>query len=107
VNLLARELNRGNKEVEKAQGNLVFLWAGNNYPCVADRTTAEQLLTLGGEQMHSDLALHVRASLLPNPGPREKQVIAFDGRSYRIDKVAKIHGGGIVTLICQDKAQGA
>jgi len=107
VNLLARELNRGQKVVESAQGNLKFTWAGNDYPCTVNQGAAEQMLSIGGFQLHSDLTLIVRSAVLPATQPKEKQTLTFAGRGYRIDKVLTTHGGGLVTLVCNDPAQGA
>jgi hypothetical protein len=107
MNRLARELNRGQKEVEAAQGNLVFTWAGNDYPCTVNQGTAEQMLSIGGFQLHSDLTLIVRTGVLPSTKPKEKQTLTFAGRGYRIDKVLTTHGGGLTTLVCNDPAQGA
>jgi hypothetical protein len=107
VNRLARELTRGQKEVEAAQGNLVFTWAGANYPCTVNQTAASQMLDVGGFQLHSDLTLLVRTDVLPAVGPKEKQTLTFAGRSYRIDRVLVTHGGNITSLACNDPGQGA
>lgn len=107
MNRLARELTRNQKELEKAQGGLVFTWGGTDYACSATQSTAEQMLMVGGEQMHYMVTLSLRSDTLPTPGPKEKQTITFNGRLLRIDKVTVIHGGNITSLICQDVAQGA
>lgn len=105
--MLSRELNRGQKEIETAQGNPVFTWAGIEYPCTVSVASADQALTIGGFQMHSDLTVIVRGSVLPDTGPKENQLITFDGRGYSISKIVVNHGGDLVTLICNDPATGA
>lgn len=107
MNRLAREIKRSQREVEAAQGNLTFTWAGNSYACVADDTLAEGLLTIGGFQPGAALTLHVRSELLPSPGPAENQTVTFSGRTYRIDQLRTVHGCGIVELILEDPARSA
>ena len=75
--------------------------------------TGEKLYSLSDstkqilQNLHSDVTLIVRSAVLPSTRPKEKQILTFAARNYRIDRVLTTHGGDITTLVCNDPAQGA
>jgi|GEM_PF-3563913 len=106
MNRLSREITRSLREVEKSLGKPVFTWGGVDYPCCPNEATASKILGLGGFAVTADLLLFVRKSVLPEVGPREKQTLIFASKKYRIDKLGVLPGEEVITLMCNDAAEG-
>jgi hypothetical protein len=92
--------------MEKNLGGPTFNWAGADYPCVPNQATASKILGLGGFALTADLLLFVRTVVLPAVGPKEKQILMFSGKKYRIDKLGVLPGEEVVTLVCNDASEG-
>jgi hypothetical protein len=106
VNRISREITRNLRELEKSLGRPTFKWAGGDYPCCPNESTASKILGLGGFAVTADLLLFVRRGVLPDPGPREKQTLVFSGKKYRIDKLGVLPGEEVITLVCNDPSAG-
>jgi hypothetical protein len=105
MSAIGRELKRGMKELEHAVGKPVFTWpstGGQDYPCVANEASSSKVFGVGGFALEADLTLFVRLEVLPDPGPKEKQVIVYKGRKYRIDNLATLPGDEEMRMACND-----
>lgn len=106
MNRLSRELIRSLKETERNLGNPTFRFAGADIPCSPNEATTSKLLGLGGESLTADLTLFVRVAVLPATPPKEKQILTFRGREYRIDKIGRLAGDEVLSYICNDASEG-
>jgi hypothetical protein len=105
MNAMGRELRRGMKGLERSVGKPVFTWPSTSqdtYPCVANEASSSKIFGVGGFALEADLTLFVRAEVLPDPGPAEKQTILYKGRKYRIDSLAMLPGDEEIRMACND-----
>jgi len=101
---IAAEINRSQRQLEKALGHPVFYFNEAEYPCTTTTQTKSKEVNPGGFSLDADLNLFVRAAVFggePNyPKPHDK--INYRGTTYRIDSVAILPGSGQLKLACND-----
>lgn len=100
---IARDINRSQKELERALGKPTFTWYDSTYPCTTTSATKTKDLTPGGFSPDADLILFVRAELFAAddlPEPKEK--LTYRANVFRIADVVTLPGDGLLKLVCMD-----
>jgi hypothetical protein len=105
---IARNLNRSQKDLERALGRPTFTWNDGTYACTATSASKSKDLTPGGFTPEADLNLFVRAELFPSDGqPQPKDKLTYRGNLYRISEVVTLPGDGLLKLVCMDSNRKA
>jgi len=103
---VAKEAERGLKTMERALGGPTFCWAGKNYPCSPGKNDELKVLGEGGFAPEWTIALNVRTSVLPEPGPGLRQSFTYRGHTYRVAHLEPSADGAWVKIVGVDADQG-
>tara|TARA_Y100000588_G_C13784064_1_gene723701 strand:+ start:148 stop:465 length:318 start_codon:yes stop_codon:yes gene_type:complete len=84
------ELKDGLEELEEDFGT-TFNWHGVDYPCIpaVESRDSEYDSFAGGISRRDSSALIVRSDCLVNGFPVVRDMITYNGRSYRIDEIVR------------------
>ncbi len=87
-------------------------WNGADYPCQAGSAHRRKRNSPGGFALDADLVLYVRAELFAAEDlailkAGTKNVLAYDGRNWRILEAVTPFGSPFVKLMCEDPSQGS
>lgn len=100
---IATDLNRSQKNLERALGAPSFTLNGTTYPCTTTSATKTKDLTPGGFSPDTDINLFVRAELFSADAlPQPKDKLTHKDTTYRIAEVVTLPGDSVLRLGCMD-----